>query len=362
MQRRDALRTMAAWSAAAAVGGLPAGAAATRSRSRIGLVIYTQNLRQAALLARDRQDNLFEPLRFLEHCHELGAGGIQVPLGVRDAAEMRRLRERAEQLGMFVEGIANPPRDEADAERFEAEIRAAAAAGALAVRTVILPGRRYEFFDSLDQFNEFLARARRSLELAAPVVQRHRVPLAVENHKDQRVDERVELLRTIGCEYVGACVDIGNNLALLEDPVEVVEKLAPWALSVHLKDHAVQEHEDGFLLSDVPLGAGCLDLKKMADMLLAAKPQVRFSIELITRDALKVPCLTDKYWATFPDLPGRDLARTLRWVRQHRSDSLPQVSSLSADEQVALETRHVLDSLKKGDILLFRDALGGTEK
>jgi 3-oxoisoapionate decarboxylase len=112
---------------------------------------------------------------------------------------------------------------------------------------------------------------------------------------------------------------MGNNLALLEDPVEVVEKLAPWAFSVHLKDHAVQEYEDGFLLSDVPLGAGCLDLKKMADILLAAKPQVRFSIELITRDALKIPCLTDKHWATFP-------------------------------------------GLKKGDILLFREAMSGTEK
>ncbi len=353
MRRRDALQTMAVLSTAATVGGWSA-AAELRSRSKVGLVIYTQNLRQAALRARDRQDNLFEPLRFLEHCHELGAGGIQVPLGARDAAEMRRLRERAEQLDMFVEGIVNPPRDEADVERFEAEIRAAAAAGALAVRTVILPGRRYEFFDSLDHFHQFLARGRRSLELAAPVVQRHRVPLAVENHKDQRVDERVELLRSIGCEFVGACVDMGNNLALLEEPVEVVEKLAPWALSVHLKDQAVQEYEDGFLLSDVPLGGGCLDLKKMTDILLAAKPKVRFSLELITRDALKVPCLTDKYWATFPDLPGRDLARTLRRVRQHRSDSLPQVSSLPADEQVALETRHVLDSLKTGDALLSR--------
>lgn len=353
MRRRDALQAMAFLSTATTVGDWSA-AADTRPRSKVGLVIYTQNLRQVALRARDRQDNLFEPLRFLEHCHELGAGGIQVPLGARDAAEMRRLRERAEQLDMFVEGIASPPRDETDVERFEAEIRAAAAAGALAVRTVILPGRRYEFFDSLDHFNQFLARGRRSLELAATVVQRHCVPLAVENHKDQRVDERVELLRTIGCEFVGACVDMGNNLALLEDPVEVVEKLAPWAFSVHLKDQAVQEYEDGFLLSDVPLGAGCLDLKKMTDILLAAKPKVRFSLELITRDALKVPCLTDKYWATFPDLPGRDLARMFRWVRQHRSDSLPQVSSLPADEQVALETRHVLDSLKTGDALLTR--------
>ena len=26
---------------------------------------------------------------------------------------------------------------------------------------------------------------------------------------------------------------------------------------------------------------------------------------MITRDPLKVPCLTEGYWTTFPDLPGK---------------------------------------------------------
>jgi hypothetical protein len=117
-------------------------------------------------------------------------------------------------------------------------------------------------------------------------------------------------------------------------------------LSVHLKDQAVQEYEDGFLLCDVPLGAGCLDLKKMVSILRAAQPDACFSLELITRDALKVPCLTEQYWVTFPDLPGRELARLLRLVRQHGADTLPQVSRLPTEEQVALETRQVTESLR----------------
>ena len=44
---------------------------------------------------------------------------------------------------------------------------------------------------------------------------------------------------------------------------------------------------------------------------------------MITRDPLKVPCLTDRYWATFADLPGRHLARTLSLVRSHLRDPLP---------------------------------------
>ena len=49
---------------------------------------------------------------------------------------------------MYLEGIVALPRDEADLDRFEAEIRTAKRAGATVVRTVMLSGRRYETFDS----------------------------------------------------------------------------------------------------------------------------------------------------------------------------------------------------------------------
>ncbi len=84
----------------------------------------------------------------------------------------------------------------------------------------------------------------------------------------------------------------------------------------------------------------------MVELIRKVKPQVRFSLELITRDALKVPCLTDQYWATMPDVPGRDLARTLRFVREHSSQDLQEVSTLPLERQVALEDANVAASLK----------------
>jgi sugar phosphate isomerase/epimerase len=309
-------------------------------------VIYCCSLRQKAEKQKDPKRNLFEPLSFLEHCHRLGAGGIQAPLGVRDAEYAQRLRKQADVWGMFIEGIASPPRDSADLARFDAEMRTAAMAGAEAVRTVILPGRRYEFFDSAEQYRQSDREARRSAELAAPVAERHRVRLAIENHKDHRMAERIELLKRISSQWVGACVDLGNSLALLEDPLEVVAAYAPWASSVHLKDHAVREYDEGFLLADVPLGQGILDLKKMVDILRKARPEIRFSLELITRDPLKVPCLNEKYWTTFAATPARDLARTLRLVRQHQAKSLPYVSRLPMEQQVAEEDRNIAASLQ----------------
>ena len=50
---------------------------------------------------------------------------------------------------------------------------------------------------------------------------------------------------------------------------------------------------------------------------------------MITRDPLPIPCLTEKYWAAMGDVPGRDLARTLRMVRAKKS-VLPTIGPASA--------------------------------
>ena len=315
------------------------------NRTGLGLVTYCCRLRQTWLQQRDPRSNLFEPFTFLAHCQELGAGGMQLSLGALDVARALRLRKRAEAAGLFVEAIINVPREKKDVEQFDAQMSTAVAAGAQAVRTTIIPGRRYEYFDSLDMFRQFDARGRRSLELAAPIAEKHRLPLAVENHKDHRNDERVALFEYISSEFVGACVDTGNSVALLEDPVETVEALAPWAHCVHLKDQAVQLYKDGFLLGDIPLGQGFLDLQRMVAILRRQKPKIHFSLELITRDPLQVPCLTEKYWATFPDLPASDLARTLRAVRVGAAPRLQHISSLSLADRVAQEDMNVRASL-----------------
>ena len=345
MHRRDALQALAGSLGAAACAPATRLAGASPANTSLGLVIYCFGLRQQLQKRQDAKADLFEPFRFLEFCRGLGAGGIQLPLAVRDLQYARSLRTRAEQWGMFVEGIVAPPRDPADLDRFEAEIRTAASAGTEVVRTVIIPGRRYEQFDSAAKFQEAVRLARKSLQLAAPILAKHRVRLAVENHKDQRIAERIELFQQIGSEWIGACVDTGNDLALLEDPVESIRAYAPWALSVHLKDHAVAEYAEGFLVADVPLGQGLLDLKTMVDLLRASKPNAHFVLELITRDPLKVPCLTEKYWATFGDMPARTLARTLRTIRAHAKADLPRLNHLPLEKQVDIETRNIAASL-----------------
>jgi sugar phosphate isomerase/epimerase len=193
-------------------------------------------------------------------------------------------------------------------------------------------------FDSAKAFEKFARESRESLVLAEPVVARHKMRLAVENHKDWRIDEHVDLIRRLSSEHVGICVDTGNSIALLEDPYRVIDEYAPHAFTVHLKDMAVAEYDQGFLLAEVPLGSGFLDLGRMIATLRRAQRGIHFSLEMITRDPLKIPCLTDKYWATFQTVPGEALTCTLALVRRHAAKQpLAKISQLTIAERLAIE-------------------------
>jgi sugar phosphate isomerase/epimerase len=243
---------------------------------------------------------------------------------------------------MYAEGLVALPRDQAGVAKFEAEIRTAKRLGASVVRTVLLSGRRYETFASIAAFRRFAEWSAESLKLAGPVVARHDVRLAVENHKDWRADELIRVLKRAGNDHIGVCLDTGNSIALLEDPMEVIDALAPFAFTTHFKDMAVEEYRDGFLLSEVPLGTGILDLPRAVATLRAGRPDIRFNLEMITRDPLKVPCLTESYWTTFPELPGKHVARSLALVRRHRQDQpLPRISHKPLDEQLRDEDENI---------------------
>jgi hypothetical protein len=179
LTRREALGAMLATTGATAL------AAESQRTSGLGLVIYDCAIRRKWLQQRDPKFDLFEPLTFLKHCREAGAGGMQASLGFLEAARVTALRNFADDHKLFIDGIVNPPQDEAELSRFEAEIRTVAEVGVQAVRTVVMPGRRYEQFTSLAELREAEAKAVKMLELAAPIVTKHRVRLAVENHKDR---------------------------------------------------------------------------------------------------------------------------------------------------------------------------------
>ena len=284
-----------------------------------------------------------DTLAFLEYAHSLGAAGIQMNLTSTDAAYIRKLRDTAERHSMYVETMA--PLPSGDTATFERHVSAAIDAGAVAIRVGCLSGRRYENFSSYDDWKSWVEKAQDSVFRAVSVVEKRRIPMALENHKDWTAAELASLMKRISSEYAGVCLDTGNNISLLDDPYEVVETLAPYTLATHVKDMGLARSPDGFLLSEVVWGKGVLDMKRIVGAIAAARPRTKLTLEMITRNPLSVPCLTTKYWATFPDRSGAVLARMFTFLRQHESGPLPSVDGLTRDQLIEREELNVKQCL-----------------
>lgn len=272
-----------------------------------------------------------DTLTFLERAHSFGAAGIQAVL----RGDPLTIRAKAEQFNMYFEAMVPLPSNGGTTE-FEQSLKDAQAAGATALRAACLGTRRYESFATFDDWQAHVARSLQSLEQAMPLLDKYRLPLGLENHKDWTADELLDILKPYSSQYFGVCLDFGNNISLLDSPMETIEKLAPYTVSTHLKDMAVDTYEDGIVMAEVILGKGLIDLPRAIRLIREARPATRMTLEMITRDPLKVPLLSDAYWATFPDKSAAELARTLRFVREHRGDTtLPSTS----------EDRNVMDCL-----------------
>jgi 3-oxoisoapionate decarboxylase len=242
-----------------------------------------------------------------------------------------------------------PPKEPGALPQYEAAVRAVSEIGAVTTHASFT-ARRYEEFDTFEAFKASFERHQRSVELAEPVLRKHKVTLAIENHKGWRAAEHVAWIKRLGSEWVGACYDFGNNIALCEDPAETLRLLVPVTIFVSFKDMAVAPYEEGFLLSEMALGEGMLDVPGMVKVLQQKDPNMIFALEMITRDPLKIPVFTKKYWATFDDsyspLPGRDLARILQIVKANPPKTpLTTTAGLSAAEGLELENQLVNRSI-----------------
>ncbi len=110
------------------------------------------------------------------------------------------------------------------------------------------------------------------LARAADHAAREGVVLAIENHIDLTAAELRELLTTLDHPALGVCLDTGNTLRMLEDPLAVTDALAPFVRATHVKDVAAHRGSprDFAFWPSVPLGRGLIDLPAVLARLRAA--------------------------------------------------------------------------------------------
>lgn len=88
------------------------------------------------------------------------------------------------------------------------------------------------------------------------------VRLAIENHDRFDAGTLAGVIRSLGEDWVGVCLDTVNSFGALEGPHAVVGTLAPLVVNLHVKDFVVRRvpHQMGFVVEGRAAGEGTLDV------------------------------------------------------------------------------------------------------
>lgn len=143
------------------------------------------------------------------------------------------------------------------------------------------------------------------------------VKIAIENHAgDMQAWELVGLVEEAGKDFVGVNMDSGNAAWTLEDPLESLEQLGPYALTTSLRDSAIWEYEDGAKVQWTAMGEGDIDWPTYFRRYAELCPQVAVNIETISGFPVSFPYLKPEFWQAFPKARAKDFARFLALARR----------------------------------------------
>jgi sugar phosphate isomerase/epimerase len=95
------------------------------------------------------------------------------------------------------------------------------------------------------------------------------VCLAIENHDRFTARELSSIVSQLESPYIGICLDTVNSFGALEGPEAVVSVLAPWVVSLHIKDFVIRRTSNylGFVIEGCPAGQGRLNIPWVLDQL-----------------------------------------------------------------------------------------------
>jgi sugar phosphate isomerase/epimerase len=137
------------------------------------------------------------------------------------------------------------------------------------------------------------------------------VRIAVENHSgDMQARELKILIEEAGKDYVSACLDTGNPMWVVEDPMVTLETLGPYTVTTHIRDSILFEHPRGAAAQWVALGDGCIDFRRFVARFRELCPNSTMQLENITgRPPRVVPYLEPEFWKAFPRANASEFAR-----------------------------------------------------
>ena len=215
---------------------------------RIGVGSYA--LRYAIGTADLAPPEPLTPSTLLVKAAALGAQVVQIldnlPLDRLSEHELRELRSLAGDLGITIETGIRGSR----LEKLRRNLAVTEALGASIIRAVLTDDG---WEPDRNQVLEILASVLPDLRAAG-------VTLAIENRFHYLPSQVAEMIGAMDDPHVAACLDVMNSITRFVGPSEAVAALAPYAVSVHIKDARIARERTGFRISGCAMGAGGVDV------------------------------------------------------------------------------------------------------
>jgi len=162
----------------------------------------------------------------------------------------------------------------------------------------------------------FVDEAIKTLKAVATQAQDAQVKVALENHGEFHSRHIKTIIEQAGPAHVAACYDSGNPVLTAEDPLDVLESLAPYIVTAHIRDSVVFAHPRGAAVQWVALGDGSIDLVTLTKRFRELCPKAPYHLEIITgRPPQVIPYREQEFWATDKTAPASGLAKFERLTR-----------------------------------------------
>jgi 3-oxoisoapionate decarboxylase len=163
------------------------------------------------------------------------------------------------------------------------------------------------------------------------------VKIAIENHAgDMQAWELATLIEEAGRDYVGATMDAGNATWTLEDPMQNLEILGPYAVTSGIRDSAVWETAEGAVARWAAMGEGQVDFKAYFARYAELCPNAPVVLEIISEFAKPLPYLKDDFWGPYSKVRAREFAKYVALAKRGTPRE-PFKNPTGADRQQALQ-------------------------
>ena len=297
----------------------------------------------------------WDAFQYLDYCAKLKAKVVHFSeirfLGTLEPAHLRKVRAHAQKLGIELEiGMRSicPTSKAFDASQGTAEqqiermVVSAKEIGSPIVRAFLGTSADRVGPISIDGHIESAVKALRNVRSR---VMDAGLKIAIENHAgDMQARELKTLIEGAGKDFVGACLDSGNPLWVLEDPHLTLETLAPYTLTSHVRDTAVWMEGDRIAVKWTRMGEGNIGIQQYTKRFQELLPGKAFTMEIIVTQPRYFAFQDPKFWDGYKTVPAWEFSRFLGLAMKGKPfEGLPPAPK----EQAAQREREDLEASVK---------------